>query len=146
MRGFHTLMHDTPSLFSEAAENGLDQAPPAALGAESHRLHTVSAQVESPSSPANTSGMSVNVSSALQRQSPAWVVSPTPPLPRPKPVSGSLRMLSVSRIEANKRIDWLIRSLATLENSQNPLSSEIDWHFDIAGKGSGLAAPQNHGC
>jgi glycosyltransferase involved in cell wall biosynthesis len=45
-------------------------------------------------------------------------------------------MFSVCRIEANKRIDWIIRSLAELERAQAPLSSRIDWRLDLAGSGS----------
>jgi glycosyltransferase involved in cell wall biosynthesis len=53
-----------------------------------------------------------------------------------RPVGQQLRMLSVCRIEANKRIDWMIRSLAELEQNTPPLSSRIDWRLDLAGKGS----------
>jgi glycosyltransferase involved in cell wall biosynthesis len=45
-------------------------------------------------------------------------------------------MLSVSRVEANKRIDWLLRSLGELENRSPALSERIDWIFDIVGGGS----------
>jgi glycosyltransferase involved in cell wall biosynthesis len=44
-------------------------------------------------------------------------------------------MLSVCRIEANKRIDWLLRSLAELERATPSLSSRVDWRLDLAGKG-----------
>lgn len=57
---------------------------------------------------------------------------------QPRPVTGQLRLLSVSRIEANKRIDWLLQALASLENGPTPLSGRIDWRFDLAGKGSQL--------
>ena len=57
---------------------------------------------------------------------------------------GPLRMLSVCRIEANKRIDWLLRALHTLEQSAEApltgrLSELVDWHLDLAGKGSLIA-------
>ena len=45
-------------------------------------------------------------------------------------------MLSVCRIEANKRVDWIIRSLAALEKGPTPLSSRVNWRLDLAGKGS----------
>jgi glycosyltransferase involved in cell wall biosynthesis len=45
-------------------------------------------------------------------------------------------LFSVCRIEANKRIDWMIRSLAELERGEVPLSSRVDWQLDLAGKGS----------
>src|SRR5205807_179559 len=47
-----------------------------------------------------------------------------------------LRMFSVCRIEANKRIDWILRSLAELEQAETPLSTRIDWRLDLAGSGS----------
>ncbi|MFC6646693.1 glycosyltransferase family 4 protein [Granulicella cerasi] len=49
---------------------------------------------------------------------------------------GELRLLSVCRIEANKRIDWMLNALSTLE--QKGLSSQIPWRLDIVGKGSQL--------
>ena len=42
-------------------------------------------------------------------------------------------MFSVCRIEANKRIDWILRSLAELEQAETPLSTRIDWRLDLAG-------------
>lgn len=59
---------------------------------------------------------------------------------RPRPVQGELRMLSVSRIEANKRIDWMLDALAVLERAPDPLSSRVNWRLDLAGKGSQLDA------
>ena len=56
--------------------------------------------------------------------------------PRIRTVCGTLRMLSVSRIEHNKRLDWILRSLAALEKSPVPLSMRADWQLDLAGKGS----------
>ena len=47
-------------------------------------------------------------------------------------------MLTVSRIEPNKRIDWILRALAALEHETPPLSSRTDWRFDVIGKGSAL--------
>ena len=45
-----------------------------------------------------------------------------------------LRMLSVSRLEANKRIDWILRALAAL-NSTSFLKT-VEWVFEIAGDGA----------
>jgi glycosyltransferase involved in cell wall biosynthesis len=47
-----------------------------------------------------------------------------------------LRMLSVCRIEKNKRIDWILQSLAELEHAGPSLSSRVDWRLDLVGKGS----------
>lgn len=44
--------------------------------------------------------------------------------------AGPLRLLSVSRLEANKRIDWILRALAALKPSQ-----PSDWLFEIVGQG-----------
>ncbi|MDE1160517.1 MAG: glycosyltransferase family 4 protein [Acidobacteriaceae bacterium] len=57
-----------------------------------------------------------------------------------RPFDGELRLLSVCRIEANKRVDWMLNALASLERQQPPLSSQIPWRFDLAGKGSLLEA------
>jgi glycosyltransferase involved in cell wall biosynthesis len=69
--------------------------------------------------------------------------APSPQSQRPAPGVGRdrLNLLSVCRIEANKRIDWLLRSLAQLEQTATPplgrpLSSIADWHLHLAGKGS----------
>ncbi len=59
---------------------------------------------------------------------------------RRRPVETELRMLSVSRIEANKRIDWILSALATLEAARTPLSAQVNWRLDIAGKGAEMDA------
>lgn len=59
---------------------------------------------------------------------------------RRRSVDGQLRMLSVCRIEPNKRIDWMLDALAALEAAPVPLSSRVDWHLDLAGRGSLLEA------
>jgi glycosyltransferase involved in cell wall biosynthesis len=55
-----------------------------------------------------------------------------------RPVHDKLRLLSVSRVEPNKRIDWMLASLAELEHDNVPLSSRIDWVLEVAGTGSAL--------
>ena len=57
---------------------------------------------------------------------------------RRRPLDGSLRMLSVCRIEANKRIDWMLSALAGLEAGAQPLSSRVNWTLTLAGKGTAL--------
>ena len=51
-------------------------------------------------------------------------------------------MLSVSRIEPNKRIDWILRALEALEHESPTLSARVDWRLDVVGKGSALDAMQ----
>lgn len=46
------------------------------------------------------------------------------------------RLLSVSRLEQNKRLDWVLEALAALEFSNAPLSAQCDWVLDIVGDGS----------
>jgi glycosyltransferase involved in cell wall biosynthesis len=53
-----------------------------------------------------------------------------------RPVAGEVRLLSVCRIEANKRIDWMLDALAALERGPEPLSARIPWRLDLAGKGA----------
>jgi glycosyltransferase involved in cell wall biosynthesis len=55
--------------------------------------------------------------------------------PRIRPLNRELRMLSVCRIENNKRLDWILRSLAELEKAPVALSARVDWRLDLAGKG-----------
>lgn len=50
------------------------------------------------------------------------------------------RLLSVSRLEKNKRLDWVFEALAMLETSNTPLSTQCDWLLDIVGDGSQAGA------
>ncbi len=55
-----------------------------------------------------------------------------------------LRMLSVCRLEANKRLDWVLDALADLEYSIDPpLSKKINWSLDVVGDGSMRETLQN---
>lgn len=132
LRGFHTLMHDTPSLFDPPATRSLKSSVRLAvsnriigrglrsggrtivtseyLRAECRKDFGVEAEIARMGGLANSDF-------------------------RIRPVSGELRMLSVCRIEGNKRIDWILRALAGLERTAPPLSSRVDWRLDLAGKG-----------
>jgi glycosyltransferase involved in cell wall biosynthesis len=46
------------------------------------------------------------------------------------------RMLSVCRLEPNKRIDWILNTLGDLDSSTQPLSKKTDWCIDLVGDGS----------
>lgn len=50
------------------------------------------------------------------------------------------RLLSVSRLEQNKRLDWVMEVLAKLESCGVRLSSHCDWVLDVVGEGSQSAA------
>lgn len=135
LSGFHTLMHDTPSLASD--EGRLDtpkkwirrRVSDSILGrglrsggktfvnseylrAECRRLYGGDIVI------ARMGGM---------EQADGF---------RPRVVDTQLRILSVSRVEANKRIDWMLHSLAALERKANPLSKRVDWRLDVVGEGS----------
>lgn len=47
-----------------------------------------------------------------------------------------LRMLSVSRLEHNKRIDWILHALARLDLKTQTRPTKIAWHLDVVGDGS----------
>lgn len=139
MRGFHCLMHDTPSLFSDAKEAQSVKKRLArwisdtiiARGLKSGGSTIVTSEY------LKTETMRVfGVEAAIARMGGLM----QPGGFRPRPVNCTLRMFSVSRIEANKRVDWVVRALAQLERDVTPLSSRIDWRLDVAGKGSELEA------
>jgi glycosyltransferase involved in cell wall biosynthesis len=141
LRGFHDLMHDTPSLFdpdalsstermrrmvwNQVIANGLRSGGKTIvtsefLREECRRDFGVEAEV------ARMGGLSGELHGGVKL--------------RPFASTRELRMLSVSRLEANKRLDWLLRALAGLENEPTaPLTAALselaDWRFDIAGKG-----------
>jgi glycosyltransferase involved in cell wall biosynthesis len=140
LRGFHCLMHDTPSLFGNPDHRSLSVTLRLAISnaisgrglraggitivtseflrAECHRDFGVDAHI------ARMGGLT------------------HAPSPRIRPVSRELRLLSVSRIESNKRLDWILRALAALERSPTPLSARVDWRLDLAGTGSQIAPLQ----
>lgn len=137
VRGFHCLMHDTPSLFSDGGKSSSIRGK---LGRfVSDRITGYGLR----------SGGQTIVTSTYLCEETERVFGVKPGIARMgglsqtsafrlRPVSGSLRMLSVSRVEANKRIDWMVRALAALEHAWPPLSTKIDWRLDVAGKGSAL--------
>lgn len=134
---FHCLMHDTAALFSEPGTRSLQQSLRLRLSdriigygmrrgggrmivtseflqAECRRDFHVEAEI------ARMGGL--GDPAAFHR----------------RPLNGRLQMLSVCRIEANKRIDWILHGLAGLEQAPQPLSSRVDWTLTLAGKGSAL--------
>jgi glycosyltransferase involved in cell wall biosynthesis len=48
------------------------------------------------------------------------------------------KILSISRIESSKRIDWILKALFSIENSFDFINVKIDWHMNIIGDGSKL--------
>ena len=149
-RGFHSLMHDTPSLFSDAAtrrlknrlrltvsnrilhyglgSGGVTIVTSEHLQAECRNDFGVEARIQ------RMGGMTAEGSvSSAGHAAHAWSAGET------------LRMLSVCRIEANKRIDWLLEGLAELQGKavsplRKPLGEIVDWQLDLVGKGSKIDA------
>ncbi len=136
---FHCLMHDTAALFSEPATRDWKQQLRIRISDRiiGHGMR-------------RGGGTMIVTSSFLQRESErdygvqAEIARMgglgSPDAFRRRPLNGKLRMLSVCRIEANKRIDWILRALAGLERAQPALSTGLDWTLTLAGKGSALEA------
>jgi glycosyltransferase involved in cell wall biosynthesis len=132
--GFHCLLHDTPSLFED----------PSALTTKQRIRRWVSDKI---TAHGFQSGGRVIVTSEYLRQETRRVFKVDADIVRmgglsastefrARPVSDKLHLLSVSRLESVKRIDWILRSLAAMEHDAVPLSSRIDWSLQIAGTGS----------
>jgi len=144
LRGFHCLMHDTPSLF----ENPEDPSTRAFKHRLARRLSDTITGYG-----LRSGGHTIVTSEFLRRECRRLFNLHTDIARmggltaattfRPRPVTTELRLLSVSRIESNKRIDWLLRALSALEEETPALSSRIDWRLDIAGRGSALEAMQH---
>jgi len=139
MRGFHCLMHDTPSLFGvQPKKKTLKRKIRESV---SHKITARGLR---------SGGHTIVTSEFLQKESREFFgvraaivrmggLVQTEAF-RPRPITDKLRMLSVSRVEITKRIDWILRALALLERGSQPLSSHVSWQLDIAGKGSQLEA------
>jgi glycosyltransferase involved in cell wall biosynthesis len=135
IRGFHTLMHDTPSLFGdEGVRNTREKIRIAVCNRIiGYGLRTGGNTIVTSEYLRSECRKDFNIEAKIARMGGLSSASSTP---RIRPVEQQLRMFSVCRIEANKRIDWIIRSLAELERAETPLSSRIDWRLDLAGKGT----------
>jgi len=137
VHGFHCLMHDTPSLFSYLPQRASLKQKVARLVSDkvvAHGLKSGGATIVT-SEYLKAETMDVfGVQAAIARMGGLSHQESF----RLRPVNGTLNMLSVSRVEANKRIDWLVRALAELERGPDPLSASVDWRLDVAGKGSAL--------
>ncbi len=135
LRGFHCMMHDTESLFDDwDKQRGWKRR--ARLALNRHLLRK-----------GLGSGGQTIVASEFLRQDTERLYGATATVLRigsaadgiafrRRPVERQLHMLSVSRLEANKRIDWILRALSTLEKQNPALSEQIDWRLDIVGKGA----------
>jgi len=136
----HCLMHDTPDLFEDEA----------GLSAKQRMRRWVSDQIVGYG--LRSGGRTIVTSEHLRERS-RILYGVEADIARMggltdasafhvRPVEGTLRLLSVSRVEANKRIDWMLRALAALERDAQPLSSRVNWTLDLAGRGSQMEAMQ----
>jgi glycosyltransferase involved in cell wall biosynthesis len=132
IKGFHTLMHDTPSLLGEG---------PVTLRGQIRQMvanRTLKRGLGSGGTTIVTSEYLAAESRKLWRAPVA--VARMGGLPAgsflPRVPSTTLRLLSVSRVEANKRIDWILAGLAGLEKRRPRLSQRVDWILDVVGGGS----------
>ena len=144
LRGFHDLMHDTPALFGDRDRRGMKGRARIAVANRIIGLGLRSGGVTMVTSEylrrecRQDFGVQAEIvrMGGLNRQEAEGR--------KEGPTEGRLNMLSVSRIEANKRIDWMLRALARLEREavpplRKPLSLVADWRLDLAGKGSRIA-------
>jgi glycosyltransferase involved in cell wall biosynthesis len=133
LRGFHTLMHDTPSLFDDPATRSLKARLrlTASNRIVAHGLRSGGNTIVTSDYLRAECRKDFGVDAHIARMGGLGDAT----LFRTRPVVGELRMLSVCRIESNKRIDWILRALAELEAVALPLSARVDWHLDLAGKG-----------
>jgi glycosyltransferase involved in cell wall biosynthesis len=140
MRGFHCLMHDTPSLFEDAAKLSSKQrlARRVSDAITGFGLRSGGHTIVTSEYLRGECSREFNVRADIARMGGLTSANAF----RPRPVRSELRMLSVSRIEANKRIDWILRALEQLEHESPTLSARVDWHLDVVGKGSATGAMQ----
>jgi glycosyltransferase involved in cell wall biosynthesis len=134
IRGFHTLMYDPPSLLNYGFV-----AP--SLGKQLRRVAVDKALARGLKSGGATIVTSEYVrDEAIRLWHPSVVIARMGGIPakhfRPRVVDKKMRMLSVCRVESNKRIDWILNSLTELEKRTPSLGSRVDWHLDIVGGGS----------
>jgi glycosyltransferase involved in cell wall biosynthesis len=137
LRGFHCLMHDTPSLFSDAQSHKSAMRKlrmDVSNRTTSHGLRSGGQTIVTSQYLQEESRRVFGVNAAIARM--GGLVQSTEF--RTRPVTDRLRMLSVSRVEGNKRIDWMVGALASLEHSSQPLSKTVSWQLDVAGKGAQL--------
>lgn len=136
---FHCLMHDTPSLFSPPEERDLKQRTRLAV---SNRLigrgmrRGRGAMIVTSEFLQGECRRDFGVRAEIARMGGLTTGSGF----RRRSLNGQLRMLSVCRIETNKRVDWMLDALAALEAQARPLSSRVDWRLTLAGKGTQLEA------
>jgi glycosyltransferase involved in cell wall biosynthesis len=134
VRGFHVLMHDTPSLFGDLDVRSMATKLRIAVSNRiiGYGLRSGGDTIVTSEYLRNECRKDFNADAKIVRMGGLSSSSTR----HVRLADQQLLMLSVCRIEANKRIDWIIGSLAELERSTPSLSSRIDWRLDLAGKGT----------
>lgn len=134
LHGAHCLMHDTPSLLGMYARRTPQRRLRTAVSnfIIGYGLRSGGKTIVTSEYLRSECRREFGVNAEIVRMGGLRTVVP----PCLRKVRGTLRMLSVCRIEQNKRIDWILRSLAALEKASVPLSARVDWRLDVAGKGS----------
>ncbi len=137
-RGFHCLMHDTPALFSDADHRSLRSKLRIAVQnfIVGRGLRSGGATIVTSEFLRAECRKDFGVKAHIAR------MGGLPPADgfHERPYTGELNLLSVCPMAKNKRIDWMLQSMAALEKSDKPLSSFTDWHLRLAGKGSQMEA------
>ncbi len=137
VRGFNTLMHDTAALIGDAPGRSLQGRLRVAVSnyAIGFGLRSGGVTLVTSEFLRQECWKDFHVRARIARMGGLATIQF-----RERPFDGQLRIFSVSRVEANKRIDWLLEALAALEREAVPLSSNAEWSFVVAGKGSELEA------
>lgn len=140
LRGFHCLMHDTPSLFAESANLNFKQrmARQVSDAITGFGLRSGGHTIVTSEYLRGECRREFNIRADIARMGGLTSADTF----RPRPVTNELRILSVSRIESNKRIDWILRALEALEHESPVLSARVNWRLDVVGKGSALEEMQ----
>jgi len=140
LRGFHTLMHDTPSLFGDAATRSLPHSLRIALYNRiiAHGLSCGGNTIVTSEYLRSQCLHDFHIEAHIARMGGLSTLNSLFRI-RPVQPGQTLRLLSVCRIESNKRIDWILHSLAVLQATTPPLSQWTDWRLDLAGSGPQLA-------
>ena len=143
LRGFHTLMHDTPSLFSDVARRTYSNRMRIAVSNRiiAHGLASGGNTMVTSEYLRDQCRRDFHIEAHIVRMG-GLAIDNHEGLFRIRPVQpgDQLRLLSVCRIEDNKRIDWILHSLAVLQATTPPLSQWTDWRLDLAGSGPQLAS------
>jgi glycosyltransferase involved in cell wall biosynthesis len=134
-RGFHTLMHDTPSLFSDAANRSWKNHLRLAVTNRTQRKGLGSGGVTIVTSEHLKADCRkyFGVEAVIQRMGGMTLAGGAAAGSHQWKDGETLRLLSVCRIEESKRIDWLLEGLAELKPA-------VDWRLDLAGKGPQIEA------